>query len=119
MGYMLQRRPAPPPHKRRQQPRRRHRTLRPGPGLPDALDGHHRQRGGVRAVCGVRDYFAVGASVVEDGVAGAHGRDGGCAEGVNCMIFFQSPFLYLKGDKGVLCDVGELGCWDDVCQGWI
>lgn len=48
--------------------------------------------------------------MVEDGVVGAHGGHGGCAEGVKCLLLF---FLVLKRDEGVLCGVGELGYGDE------
>ena len=49
--------------------------------------------------------------MVEDGVVGAYGRYGGCAEGV----ILQFLFTTFEKDEGVLCDVGDVGRWDDVC----
>lgn len=63
--------------KGRQQQGRRHGTLRSRTRLPGA-QGHHRQRRRIRAVCGLRDDYAVGAPVAEDGHAGLDGSNG-CA----------------------------------------
>ncbi|POR33500.1 hypothetical protein TPAR_06282, partial [Tolypocladium paradoxum] len=85
-------------HQGRQQRGRRHGPVRARAGLPGAR-GHHRQRRRLRAVCGVRDDYAVGAPVAQDGHAGPHGRAGGNTAGVRAGQGRQATATYLHGNR--------------------
>jgi hypothetical protein len=93
----LQQNCSPPPHQGRQQPRRRHRTLRARPIVPEPQRRCCGQRDWLHPVRRICHNFAERIPMAEASNAGTHGCDGGAATGM-MFSFGQRCFVYWMGD---------------------